>query len=221
MRKIHVQMNEELTRRAIFEQAKRAAYSYMDTVRSRAVYPEPEAIGNLAKFDEPFPAMPSSGEAILDALDRYGSPATVAQTGGRYFGFVNGGCVPAALAARWLSDAWDQNAALYVISPIAAKLEQICEQWLTEIFGLPQGTAAGLVGGTSQASFCGFAAARHALLGRLGWDVNVKGLAAAPPLRIIVSEQAHSSVIKALALLGYGREQIEVAPSDPSGAIDP
>jgi glutamate/tyrosine decarboxylase-like PLP-dependent enzyme len=151
-------------------------------------------------------------------LNDCGAPATVAQTGGRYFGFVNGGVVPTALAARWMADAWDQNPALYVISPMVGKLEQVCERWLCDLLELPDGTVAGYVSGSSTATMCGLAAARCELLKRLGWDVNAQGLFGAPPIRVIVGEQAHSSVFKALALLGLGKDRIERIPADEPGA---
>ena len=165
---IHTQMRHEIMDKSLFEQAKTYAFDYMDTIAGRTVYPNIEDINNLSIFDEPMPETSLPGEEVLRLLHEYGSPATVAQTGGRYYGFVNGNVIPAALAARWLADTWDQNPALYVISPIVAKLEQVCEKWLADIFALPTDTAAGFVSGTSIATMCGLAAARHAILQRLG-----------------------------------------------------
>jgi len=144
----------------------------------------------------------------------------VAQTAGRYFGFVNGNAVPTAVAARWLTDVWDQNPALYVISPIVAKLEQVCERWAKQLLGLPDETAAGIVSGTSIATMCGLAAGRYALLQKSGWDVNNDGLFGAPPIRVVLSEQSHGTVFKALALLGLGRNRVELVPADAQGRID-
>ena len=127
--------------------------------------------------------------------------------------------IQAALAARWLADAWDQNPALYVISPVAGQLEQVCERWLRELLALPGETVAGLVSGSSTATFCGLAAARYQILRRQGWDVNARGLFGAPPVRVVVSEQAHSSVFKALALLGLGKDRVEAVPADDQGRI--
>ncbi len=217
---IHERMRDELEHKKAFRLAVERSFEYMDGVDGRRVYPDAGAIDALATFEEPLPDGPSTGEEIVRLLADRGSPATVAQTGGRYFGFVNGGVVPAALAARWLSDTWDQNPGLFVISPVAARLEAICERWLVDILDLPDGTAAGLVGGTSVATLCGLAAARCALLKELGWEVNEKGLSGAPQLRVVVSEQAHGSVFKALALLGIGRAQLELASSDSQGRID-
>ncbi len=217
---IHDRMRDELSSKEIFQQAQTYAFDYIDSVSQRTVFPEDQALAQLASFDEPMPELPQSGMEILRQLHEVGSPATVAQTGGRYFGFVNGSVVPTALAARWLSDTWDQNAALYNTSPVASKLERICQQWLTGLFNLPSGTVAGLVGGTSVATFCGLAAARLTLLSRLGWDVNANGLFGAPRFRVVVSQQAHGTVFKALALLGIGRDLLEIVPADVQGRLD-
>jgi glutamate/tyrosine decarboxylase-like PLP-dependent enzyme len=218
---IREQMHRHRWDKALFEQAKAYSYDYMDSVCDKRVYPHQEALKGLEKFAGPLPDLPSDPSEILELLHQYGSPATVAQTGGRYFGFVNGNAIPVALAARWLSDVWDQNAALYVISPIAAKLEEICEKWLVDLLGLPSQTAAGFVGGTSTATFCGLAAARNELLRKLGWDVNEKGLFGAPEIRVVIGDQAHATVFKALALLGLGRERVERVPVDAQGRIIP
>lgn len=217
---IQERMFAQLAEKAIFEQAKRYAFEYVDGVNGRSVYPTPEAIENLSQFDATLPDAPQDPSDILEQLHTVGSPATVAQTGGRYFGFVNGNAVPTALAARWLADVWDQNPALHVMSPVVAKLEQLCERWCVELLGLPPQTTMGLVSGTSIATFCGLAAGRYALLKKLGWNVNEDGLFGAPPLRVIVSEQAHSSVFRALALLGLGSKLVELVPADAQGRID-
>jgi glutamate/tyrosine decarboxylase-like PLP-dependent enzyme len=140
-------LRQQARDRGLFERAKEYALEYMQTIGERGVYPSEQALDRLRTFQENLPEDSAEPREILDMLHRTGSPATVAQTGGRYFGFVNGGIVPAALAARWLADAWDQNAALYVISPVASALESVCERWLTDLLGLPEGTAAGFVSG--------------------------------------------------------------------------
>jgi glutamate/tyrosine decarboxylase-like PLP-dependent enzyme len=213
------EMFSQLRVKNLFEQAKSFAYDYMDGIKDRNVFPKDEAIKNLSAYDEVLPMMPGDPDEILQMLHEYGSQATVAQTGGRYFGFVNGGAVPVALAAKWLADVWDQNAALYVISPIVAHLETVCEKWLIDLLGLPTGTAAGFVSGSSIATLCGLAAGRNELLKRVGWDVNADGLFGAPSLRVIVSEQAHSTVFKALSLLGLGRSRVEFVPVDDQGRM--
>lgn len=156
---------------------------------------------------------------MLQQLHEIGSPATVAQTGGRYFGFVNGGVVPASLAARWLSDFWDQNTALQVMSPIAAKLESVCEGWLRELLGLPDRVVAGFVSGSSVAILCGLAAGRWRLLQYAGWDVNKRGLNGAPAIRVVAGRHAHGTVLKAIAVLGLGTDNIEWVEVDEQGRM--
>jgi glutamate/tyrosine decarboxylase-like PLP-dependent enzyme len=213
-------MFAQIEDKKLFEQAKSYAYAYMDEVNCRRVFPDDDAIQKLAVFDEALPQYPQLGTEILELLDEYGSPATIAQTGGRYFGFVNGNAVPTALAARWLSDIWDQNPALHVISPAVAKLEQVCERWVRDLLGLPSETVAGFVSGTSIATTCGLAAGRYTILKNQGWDVNGDGLFGAPPVRVVVSQQAHVTVFKALALLGLGRNRVELIPADSEGRLD-
>lgn len=194
---------------------------YLDAAPERRVFPDRAALAALEAFDEPLPEGSTPAVDVIGQLNQLGSPATTAQGGGRYFGFVNGGLLPAALGARLLADVWDQNAALQVMSPTAAKLEAVCERWLVELLGLPRGSAAGLVSGTSAATLCGLLAGRNALLGRLGWDVAARGLFGAPTLRAVLSEGAHITVRKSLAILGLGAAQIETAPADRQGRFDP
>lgn len=209
--------NREIS--ALLDQAHGYASEYLNDVDIREVYPTDESIARLGIFDEPLPVAGADSKETLDLLHTHGSPATVAQGGGRYFGFVNGGAHPPALAARWLADVWDQNSALYVMSPIAAKLESVCERWLTELFRLPEETAVGFVGGTSMSLVCGIAAARGELLRRQGWDVVEQGLFGAPDIRVVVGGQAHGAVLKTLSLLGLGRARVETVPVDDEGAM--
>jgi glutamate/tyrosine decarboxylase-like PLP-dependent enzyme len=209
----------QVSNKALFEQAKSYAFDYMDTVFERNVFPTDEAIANLKIFNEPFPESSSNPEQMLNLLHRFGSPATIAQTGGRYFGFVNGSSIPVALAIKWLADIWDQNAALFNTSPLVSQLEDTCEKWLVELFNLPVGTAAGFVSGSSMATICGLAAGRNELLKRHGWDVNADGLFGAPNIRVIISEQAHATAYKALSILGLGKERVERVPVDQEGRV--
>ncbi|MDD3169837.1 MAG: pyridoxal-dependent decarboxylase [Eubacteriales bacterium] len=203
----------------LFERAKGYAYDYMSKILDQPVFPDDKAIAGLDRFREPLPETPGDPYEILERLHNNGSPATVAQTGGRYFGFVNGGAVPAALAAKWLSDTWDQNAALYLISPIASVLEEVCEKWIVSLLGFPENTAAGFVSGSSTATLCGLTAGRNDLLSKLGYDVNKKGLFEAPALRVIVGEGAHSTIYKALSIIGLGSERLIKVPAGEDGSI--
>ena len=207
--------------RRLMDLAQQYAYEFIDGINQRPVFPTPEAIRHLDIFDENFPEAPQDAEEILHLLHRYGSHATIDHSGGRYFGFVNGGIIPVSLATKWLTDVWDVNAALYVMSPITAKLENVVEQWLKNIFSLPDTTVAGFVSGTSIATLCGLAAARYRILKNQGWDVTARGLMDAPPVRIVLSEDAHGTVLKALAILGFGTEDMQLVPADEQGRFDP
>jgi len=206
-------------RTALLKRAARDAMDYLEGVDARVVAPSPQAVAALSALRGPLPPGPTSPEAVLHLLHEYGSPATMAKTNGRYFGFVTGDCLPAALAAAWLVGAWDQNAAHYVQSPAAAELEETAIDWVRELFGLPEGTGGAVVTGATMANFCGLAAARHALLTRAGWDVEADGLFSAPPITVVVSEEVHQSVIKALGLLGLGRKRVVRVPVDGQGRM--
>lgn len=205
--------------RGLLSRAQEHALEYMDGIAERPVFPDADALAGLSAFDEALPAQGRDALATLELLHRQGSPATTAQTGPRYFGFVNGGLDPTALAARWLADAWDQNSALWMMSPTAAKLEAVTERWLVELLGLPRETVAGFVSGTAVSLVCGIAAARNALLSRAGWDVARQGLFEAPPLRVVTGAQAHATVARALSLLGLGSDRIERVPCDAQGRL--
>jgi glutamate/tyrosine decarboxylase-like PLP-dependent enzyme len=200
-----------------------AAYAgrYLEGLPLRSVAPAAAALERLAVLDRPFPEHGQDAAAVLEQLDLVGSPATVASAGGRYFGFVIGGSLPVTLAANWLAGAWDQDAGLSVAAPGAAKLEAVALRWLLEALGLPGGCAGGFVTGATMANFTGLAAARHALLRRAGWDVEAQGLFDAPPLTVVVGDEVHVSVLKALALLGLGRERVVRVPTDGEGRMRP
>jgi glutamate/tyrosine decarboxylase-like PLP-dependent enzyme len=216
---IRKRMFNEMEQKFVFDEARNAAYSYADRALERNVFPSDEAIADLSHFDEDLPKTPGNALQILQQLHRYGSPATVAQTGGRYFGLVNGGVLPVTLAVRWLTDFWDQNTPLYLTSPVTSRLEVVTEAWLRDLFDLPDSCVAGFVSGSSMSILCGLAAARQRLFERLGWDINRQGFKAAPHLRVIASRQAHGTVSKAIALLGFGTDNVEWVDSDEQGRI--
>jgi glutamate/tyrosine decarboxylase-like PLP-dependent enzyme len=195
------------------------AMRYMDGISERSVVPSADAIAALRSFDMPFPERPLAPSAVLAQLDEFGSPATVATAGPRYFGFVIGGSLPATVAASWLASAWDQNACLAIMSPVGAYLEEIVLRWLVEIFSLPPNCAGGFVTDATMANFTCLAAARHALLERQGWDVEARGLIGAPPLRIVAGDDVHVSVLKALMLVGLGRDTMRRVPVDSQGRM--
>src|SRR5256886_1885678 len=198
--------------------ADRAA-RYLASLKQRSVAPTPEALANLGRLDEPLPERPADPSAVIALLDEVGSPATIGSAGGRFFGFVVGGSLPAAVAASSLAAAWDQNAGIVALSPIAARLEEVAMRWLLDVLGLPPAAGVGFVTCATQANFSGLAAARHALLARRGWNVETKGLFGAPPITVVVGEEVHVSVLKALTLVGMGRERVIRVPVDGQGRM--
>lgn len=200
--------------------AQRAA-RYLQTLQDRRVFPEPAAIDALSALDGLVPEHGTEAAEVIALLDSLGSPATVASAGPRYFGFVTGGALPVTVAASQLATAWDQNAALRVMSPVSAKLEDIAERWLCSLLGFPEGTAASFCTGATMANTTALAAARHTLCTRLGYDVEADGMYDAPRLRIVVGDEVHVSVLRGLSLLGFGRDRIERVPADAQGRIIP
>ncbi|MGC1448675.1 MAG: aminotransferase class V-fold PLP-dependent enzyme [Candidatus Sulfotelmatobacter sp.] len=198
--------------------AARAA-RYIAEIDKRPVAPSPKNIAGLKNLGGPLPDSPSDPAEILALLDDVGSPATAATTGGRYFGFVIGGTLPAALVANWLAGAWDQNAAMQIMSPVAAKLEEIVREWTLDLLGLPASSGVGFVTGTTMANFSGLAAARSALLHRVGWNIEEDGMFEAPAIRVVVGEEVHVSVLKALSMLGLGRSRVITVPADAQGRM--
>ena len=208
-----------MTTRSLLADAATRAAAYLEGLPARSVAPTARAIAALSHFDRPLPEQPIDAVTVLRDLDEIGSPGTGASAGGRYFGFVIGATLPAALAANMLASAWDQNAGLVVISPTTAKLETIALRWLLDALHLPSTSAAGFVTGATMANFTCLAAARHSLLARAGWDVEAQGLFGAPPLTVVVGEEVHVTALKALAMLGLGRARVTSVPSDEQGRM--
>jgi len=208
-------------RPALLQDACRRALAYLDGLGERRVAPAAEAVAALRGLDFALPGPGLDASHVLAMLDELGSPATVASAGPRYFGFVTGGTLPAAQAAAWLVAAWDQNAALAVMSPAAAALNAVALRWVGELLGLPAGTAGGFVTGATMANATCLAAGRDAVLARHGWDAAGQGLAGAPPVTVVVGAEVHAAVRKALGLVGLGRDRATVLPADGQGRIDP
>ncbi|MGC1613533.1 MAG: aminotransferase class V-fold PLP-dependent enzyme [Candidatus Acidiferrum sp.] len=203
----------------VLREAAARALKYVAAIDERPVAPAEKDLQNLAKFRERFPASPCDPVQVLERLDKLGSPATVATTGGRYFGFVIGGALPASLATSWLAAAWDQNAALRVMSPVAAELEEVALGWVCEALGLPQNCEGGLVTCATTANFAALAAARHALLARMGWNLEDDGMFAAPPIDVVVGDEVHTSLLKALSLAGFGKKRVTRVEVDSQGRM--
>ncbi|HVU14419.1 MAG TPA: aminotransferase class V-fold PLP-dependent enzyme [Phototrophicaceae bacterium] len=207
-------MNPELLR-ATTEYALR----YLDGLDERSVFPTPEALARLSELGGSLPDVPTDPVEVVRLLNEVGAPATVASAGNRYFGFVIGGSLPAALAANWLAGVWDQNAGLFVASPLGSVIETIARGWILDALGLPSSAEIGFVTGATMGNFTALAAARHALLQRKGWDVETQGLFGAPEIKVVVGDEVHASLLKALSLLGLGRERVIRVPADDQGRM--
>ena len=205
--------------RELLESTAQRAITYLEGLDTRAVAPDAAAVTNLAVLDEPLPQSSTPEADVLRQLDELCSPATMAMAGPRFFGFIIGGALPVTLAANWLAGAWDQNSALYNVTPATSHLEKVALRWLLELFDLPPTCGGGFVTGATVANFTALAAARHGVLARAGWDVEADGLIGAPPVTVVVGEEAHSTLFKALGLVGLGRKRVVRVPADRQGRM--
>lgn len=204
---------------AIIDAFSEKAKTFVRNAESRRIFPSAEALKGLQKFNVGLQDDPMNPLSVLQELDEVGSPATVLNTGSRYFGFVIGGSLPAAMGANLIAGVWDQNAGLEATSPVSAYIEKVCRKWLNELLHLPPGTEVGFVTGATMANFTALAAARHSLLAREGWNVEEDGLFGAPPVTVIISEEAHVSIFKALSHLGFGKNRVITVPCDSQGRM--
>ncbi len=203
----------------LLRRASEAALAYVAAIDDRPVVPEADALAQLERLGEPLPSGPRSARETLDRLVAIGGPATMATTGSRYFGFVNGATLPVALGAALLAAAWDQNAALPVMSPVAARLHEVVREWVVDLLDLPDRTDLALVTGATMANAACLAAARDALAADHGWDVPGDGLTGAPPVEVVVGAGAHTTIGKSLAMIGLGRNRVRVVPADDQGRM--
>ena len=209
---------EDLTA-TLLDDATARAKRYLSSLDARSVAASPAAIAALARLSEPLPAGPSNPADVLALLDAVVSPATMAMAGRRFFGFVIGGSLPVTLAANWLAGAWDQNAALARVTPGVARLEEVSLMWLKDLLGLPASCEGAFVTGATMANFTALAAARNAVLKRVGWAVEAEGLFGAPPITVIVGDEAHPTLLKSLGLLGLGRTRVVRVAVDSAGRM--
>ncbi len=209
-----------MTLRDLMADAARRGADYLESLATRPVFPRDPDVQRLRKaLEGALPEAPTPDAEVLAFLDEFGTPATVASAGGRYFGFVTGGALPATVGAHILATAWDQNSFSFISSPAAALFGDASMRWLRGIFGLPAESVGALVLGASAANLAGLAAARHEVLRRAGWNVEEQGLRNGPDVTVIVGEEAHATIFKILPLLGLGRANIRRLPVDREGRI--
>ena len=207
--------------RALLVRAADLAAQHLEAIDDGPVFPQLSAAELRSRVADKLPEQPAHPQTVVEELALAVGPGLIAIPGGRYFGFVTGGSVPAALAADWLVSAWDQNAASYLGSPAASIVEDITAGWIRELLGFPADASVAFVTGTQMAHVTCLAAARQEMLQRAGWDVSKHGLWGAPRIRVVAGEKRHVTVDRALRLLGIGTEAIEVIPADDQGRMRP
>ena len=205
--------------RELLEETVRRAALFLESLPDRPVA-APCGAGELASaLGGALPVRGLPAAEILSRLDEIGGQGTIASAGPRYFGFVTGGVLPASLAANWLAAAWDQNAFSEVSSPVGAAIERVALRWLLEALALPAEAGVAFVTGATMANFTALAAARRAVLLAHGHDADRQGLQGAPEIAVLVGEEAHATLFKALGMLGLGRDRVVRAPTDGQGRI--
>ncbi|MGH3102227.1 MAG: pyridoxal phosphate-dependent decarboxylase family protein, partial [Thermoleophilia bacterium] len=221
MKETDATTTEDTHLRSLLADATTLAADFLEELPRRRVTPTANADGLRKELGGPLPEEPREPRRVLAEIARGVEPGLMATPGGRFFGFVIGGSLPAALAADWLASAWDQNAGLYVAGPAASVVEEVCGAWLSELFGLPENISFGLVTGGQMANFTALAAARHHVLKEAGWDVEADGLLGAPRLGVIVGEERHVTIDRALRFLGLGTSSLRPVPADEQGRMRP
>jgi glutamate/tyrosine decarboxylase-like PLP-dependent enzyme len=204
--------------RALLQRTADLAADFLESLDERPIFPPASPAELRRALGGPLPDSPTDPEEVVERLAAAADRGIVALPSGRYFGFVIGGGLPAALAADWLTSAWDQNAGLYVGGPAASVVEQVVHAWVCSLLGLPDDSSFGLVTGTQMGSVTALAAARFRLLERSGWDVARDGLAGGPRIRVLVGAQRHVTIDRALRLLGLGAP--EVVSADAQGRMN-
>ena len=205
--------------RELFRQVADHAADFVETLETRPIRADADVEELTSSLGGPLPEGPTDPRAVIASLVEKVEPGLCATPSGRFFGFVIGGAVPAAVAADMLASAWDQNAGLYVSGPAASVVEEVCRVWLADLLGLPPDVSVAFVTGTQMAHVTALAAARHHVLQQAGWDVPQQGLAGAPPIRVVVGQTRHVTVDRALRLLGIGAAALEIVPVDDQGRM--
>jgi glutamate/tyrosine decarboxylase-like PLP-dependent enzyme len=203
----------------LLELVRGQARYWFETLSTRPVRASVTSNQLVQSLGGPLPEDGTSPADVIGLLARVGTRGTIASAGPRYFGFVVGGSLPAALAADWLVSTWDQNAGIFALSPLASTIEQITGSWLRDLAGLPSSMSFGFVTGGHMANFTSLACARHSVLRKIGWDVESDGLNGAPHIEVCVNEESHYTIFVALRLLGIGSAHVRKIPADNQGRM--
>ncbi len=206
---------------SLLQQAVELAIEYQQHRDSSAVFPRitPDELRQALGAGTALPEEGVAAAKVISNLARDAGRGIVGSTGPRYFGFVIGGSLPVATAADWLTSTWDQNAGIYATSPAASVVEEVASRWLLEVLALPPTASVGFVTGCGMANFSGLAAARQHVLRNAGWDVELDGLTGAPPINLVLSDEAHVTVLSALRMLGLGTRAVKRVPTDGQGRM--
>jgi glutamate/tyrosine decarboxylase-like PLP-dependent enzyme len=199
--------------------ASESALEFLASLAARPVRAQARAAQILSAIDRRVPEGPSDATQVVRDLARAAEPGLTAMPSGRFFGWVIGGAVPAALAADWLTSAWDQNAGSHEGTPAAAAFEQVALRWVLELLDLPDHCSAAIVTGAQVANTVGLAAARNSLLHELGWDVEAQGLRGSPEIHVLIGAERHDTITRSLRLLGFGAETALVVKADENGRM--
>ena len=210
-----------MSERQLLDRIAGLARDFLDTLPHRPVGARADLLSLRKALGGALPSAGADAATVIEHLAAAAEPGLVASAGPRYFGFVIGGSLPAALAADWLAAAWDQDAGLYACGPAAAVVEEVAAAWLLDLFALPPTASVGFVTGGQMANFTGLAAGRHAVLQRAGWDVEEDGLAGAPVVNVVVGDEAHVTIFTALRMLGLGSRRVVRVAADGQGRLRP
>lgn len=208
-------------RRTLLRQTAELANDFLDGLATRPARARASRAELIASLGGPLPERGEAPGEVIDNLVQAADPGIVASAGPRYFGFVIGGGLPSAVAADWLTSAWDQNGLFYAMSPAAGVTEEVAAGWLLDLLGLPATSSVGFTTGVTMASFAGLAAGRHRVLDRAGWNVEEEGLQGAPEIAVVAGAEAHASIYAALQMLGLGRNRVHRVDADGQGRMRP
>jgi glutamate/tyrosine decarboxylase-like PLP-dependent enzyme len=213
-------MDRNMSAKGLLDLAAAHASRYLETVESRPIATTASLEQLRARLAKPLPEASTTPEQVIDELVRDTDGGILGSTSGRFFGWVTGGTLPVALAADWLTSTWDQNGASNLTAPAEAVIEEVCGDWAKQLLGIPASASFAFVTGSQMAHTTAFAAARHKLLRDRGWNVEEQGLAGAPPLRVLTTENRHESIIRAVRLVGIGANAIACLPGDNLGRMN-